>query len=64
MTSAPWESIWVDEPVRARAEHQFELEYEGHFPFKGFAEEQAVYTLLGYRTGGAADFYERKNGRA
>ena len=59
MTSAPWETIWVDDEIRLRAEHQFEMEPEGEFTFKGFAEPQRVHALLGHRAAEVLDFYER-----
>ena len=59
MTSAPWETIWVDDEIWLRAEHQFELEPEGERTFKGFFEPQPVYALLGYKAAEVLDIYER-----
>ena len=60
MTSAPFETIWLDEPMKVRSEHEFELAYEDHYRFKGFEEEQAVYTLLGYQPEDEVDYYKRR----
>ena len=45
MMSAPAGRIWVDERVARRVSQQFDVEYLGSQPFKGFAVEQKVYLL-------------------
>ena len=46
MTAAPRGEIWVDEWIALRASKQFDIEFEAEMAIKGFAEKQAVYTLL------------------
>jgi class 3 adenylate cyclase/tetratricopeptide (TPR) repeat protein len=46
MTQAPRGEIWLDENVARRAEGEFDLDYEGEMPFKGFTEPQKVYALF------------------
>ena len=46
MTQAPRGEIWLDENVARRAEDEFDLDFEGEMPFKGFAEPQKVYALF------------------
>jgi class 3 adenylate cyclase/tetratricopeptide (TPR) repeat protein len=46
MQASPRGEIWVDERVAARAEHGFEVEFEGTMAFKGFADKQRVFVLL------------------
>jgi len=57
MVAAPWGSIWVDKQIYERAHRQFAIEYEGHFPFRGFPEDKPVYTLLDRKREDAEDFY-------
>ncbi|WP_420644864.1 tetratricopeptide repeat protein [Candidatus Leptofilum sp.] len=47
MMKAPSGEIWVDTAVFNRAQHQFNLQFVDNLPFKGFADEQAVYRLVG-----------------
>lgn len=47
MTSAPPGEIWLDAAIAKRSETQFTLQFEGNRQFKGFAEAQPVYQLLG-----------------
>jgi len=60
MSSAPWESIWVDHPIAERVGNQFEVEAEGAFTFKGFEEPQPVYVLLGRKKIDTNDFFSGK----
>ncbi len=57
MAGAPWDSIWVDEPIGVAAAHRFEVEYEEHFALKGFSEPQAAYVLLDRRQLDVSSFY-------
>ncbi len=47
MTSAPAGEIWVDEFVAKRARANFDFEYIEARNFKGFAQPQKVFALLG-----------------
>lgn len=47
MTSAPAGEIWVDEFVARRARANFDFEYVEARNFKGFAQPQKVFTVLG-----------------
>lgn len=47
MTSAPAGEIWVDEFVARRARVNFDFEYVEARDFKGFAQPQKVFTVLG-----------------
>ena len=58
MSGAPWESIWVDEPIGEVASSEFVVEYEEHFALKGFDEPQAAYVLLDRLQAKDATFYE------
>ncbi len=49
MTTAPWQSIWVDADIYERARDYFRFEYVDDYPFKGFAEKQPVFLLQGHR---------------
>lgn len=60
MTSAPWESIWIDQPIAERASDRFDVEREGQFPFKGFEDPQPVYVLLGQKSIDIASFFQGK----
>jgi predicted ATPase len=46
MTSAGWQEIWIDEQVENRAS-AFVTDIVGERQFKGFAQAQTVYALLG-----------------
>ena len=46
MQTAPRGEIWMDENVAARAQNQFEVEFEAEMAFKGFAQKQRVFVLL------------------
>ncbi|MBN1889186.1 MAG: AAA family ATPase, partial [Thermoflexales bacterium] len=56
--AAPWDSIWLDEPVAQRARRVFAVECEGEYHFKGFSEPQAVYVLLEQQAPDIASFYQ------
>lgn len=58
MVGAPWRSVWMDKETAHRAERQFVLVRQGAFTFKGFAERQSVYALLGYRNFRPSDLYQ------
>jgi predicted ATPase/class 3 adenylate cyclase len=60
MVNAPWESIWVDQPIAERVTNQFDVEKEGNYPFKGFAEPQPVYVLLGRKKFDTTNFFAGK----
>ncbi len=47
MMSAPDGGVWSDERVTRRVKNRFDLEYLGSQPFKGFAAEEKVYSILG-----------------
>jgi predicted ATPase/class 3 adenylate cyclase len=47
MTSAPTGEIWVDEFVAKRAQVSFDFEYVDARNFKGFAQPQKVFSVLG-----------------
>jgi predicted ATPase/class 3 adenylate cyclase len=47
MVSAPWASIWLDEETARQAEAYFEVKLVGRLSFKGFAEKQPVFILVG-----------------
>src|SRR5688572_27925567 len=49
MMSAPTGQIWVDERIARRVLKKFDMEFMGKQMFKGFAAEQKVYLLRGYR---------------
>ncbi|MEZ4867561.1 MAG: tetratricopeptide repeat protein [Caldilineaceae bacterium] len=45
MTTANWGEILVDEMVARQAESDFHIVEQGHYHFKGFAEERPVFLL-------------------
>ncbi len=45
MTSAPWDSVWLDEHTAQQIEHQFELLPRGPQLFKGFEQSLEVFEL-------------------
>jgi predicted ATPase len=49
MMGAPTGQIWVDERIARRVLKKFDMEFIGKQMFKGFAAEQRVYLLRGYR---------------
>ncbi|HEX9839802.1 MAG TPA: tetratricopeptide repeat protein, partial [Anaerolineales bacterium] len=49
MMSAPTGQIWVDDRIARRVLKKFDMEFIGKQMFKGFAEEQKVHLLRGYR---------------
>src|SRR5215216_1552514 len=49
MMSAPTGQIWVDERIARRVLKRFDMEFIGKQMFKGFAAEQKVHLLRGYR---------------
>ena len=46
MVAAPWGTLWLDEEVSKRAAPLFQLSFEGHFKFKGFADKLPVHRLM------------------
>ena len=63
MTSAPSGEIWLDGPIFQRAQNQFEMQLIGQLPFKGFAQTQSVYRLLGRLEADAPIFSGQTLGR-
>lgn len=49
MMSAPTGDIWVDDRIARRMARRFEMEFMGSQQFKGFAAEQKVHSLRGYK---------------
>jgi len=49
MMSAPTGQIWVDDRIARRVLKKFDMEFIGKQMFKGFAAEQKVHLLRGYR---------------
>ncbi len=49
MMSAPTGQIWVDDRIARRVLKKFDMEFIGKQMFKGFAGEQKVHLLRGYR---------------
>jgi predicted ATPase/class 3 adenylate cyclase len=65
MVAANWGDIWLDETTAQRARTStrpggtsFNVEFVGHFDFKGFTDKQAVYALRGRQSGHVPTFYE------
>jgi predicted ATPase/class 3 adenylate cyclase len=59
MVLAAWDELWLDEETTRLAGAAFVCASQGIFRFKGFAEERAVYRLLGQRESSSAPFYQR-----
>jgi len=49
MMSAPTGQIWVDDRIARRVSKRFDIELTGIQPFKGFAAQQKVHLLRGYK---------------
>ena len=49
MMSAPSSEVWVDDRIARRVSKRFEIEFVGRQVFKGFAAEQKVHRLRGYK---------------
>ncbi len=49
MTNAPTGETWVDDRIARRVSKRFEIEFVGRQVFKGFAAEQKVHRLYGYK---------------
>jgi len=49
MMGAPSGEVWVDDRIARRVSKRFEIEFVGRQLFKGFAAEQKVHRLLGYK---------------
>ena len=64
MMAAGENDTWVDERIFQRGKQRFHLEFAGEQSFKGFAQKQKVYRLLGRKSGAAALFEGRLAGRA
>jgi predicted ATPase/class 3 adenylate cyclase len=47
MMQAPWSAIWLDGATAEREAGRFTLRPVGQLPFKGFADPQPVFALLG-----------------
>ncbi|MFZ4656110.1 MAG: AAA family ATPase, partial [Caldilineaceae bacterium] len=58
MVLAAWDEIWLDDETTRLAGVAFVCAPQGAFRFKGFAEEKAVYRLLGQREGSGEPFYQ------
>ncbi len=63
MMSAGENDTWVDERIFQRVKQRFDLESAGEQTFKGFAQKQKVYRLLGRKTAGGALFEGTLAGR-
>lgn len=63
MTAAPQGEIWVDEFVARRARANFDFEYIEARAFKGFAQPQKVFTLLGRKPAREIDYAGKMVGR-
>lgn len=59
MMAAPWDAIWLDSALTAKASGEFEIDEVGAQLFKGFAEPQMVYRLA-ERKGFVARLYEHE----
>ncbi|MBN2119124.1 MAG: tetratricopeptide repeat protein [Anaerolineales bacterium] len=49
MMNAPSGEVWVDDRIARRVSKRFEIEFVGRQVFKGFAAEQKVHRLCGYK---------------
>lgn len=49
MENAPWSTIWLDEQMARKGNVGYELDFVGHWAFKGFAQKEGVYRLGGRR---------------
>jgi predicted ATPase/class 3 adenylate cyclase len=49
MMNAPTGDIWVDDRVARRVARRFEFDLVGSYQFKGFAAQQKVHSLRGYK---------------
>jgi len=59
MMTAPWGSVWLDHEIVERVEKKFLIEAAGKREFKGFAEPQPVYALIGRRGATASALFYR-----
>ncbi len=63
MTTAPSGEIWLDAAVFKRAQQLFAMQFIGNESFKGFAQKQPVYRLLGHQETAAPIFSGQMLGR-
>jgi class 3 adenylate cyclase/tetratricopeptide (TPR) repeat protein len=49
MMAAPEGEVWVDDRIARRVSKRFEIEFVGRQSFKGFAADQKVHRLRGYK---------------
>ena len=57
MSAAEWGQIWLSQEVAQLVSGQFQIDYRGERPFKGFAVAQPVHQLLGAETAARPPFF-------
>ncbi len=64
MVNAHEGEFWIDEEIARRAEQSFDVKYLGEYSFKGFAQKQRTYQLLGRKSETKTIYHGELVGRA